>query len=178
MEEVWKPIPGFEGYYEASNMGNIRSLDRFTKNRWGSCTFHKSQLMKCRIVKNGYAHVKLTKDGNKFEPLVHRIIADMFIPNPDNLPQINHKNGDKSDNRVSNLEWCTSSQNQLHSRRVLKRHCGKSRKPVICLETGETFDSLTSAGKTLGINSGGIYYVCEGRNKQAKGMHFKYADIK
>lgn len=174
MQEIWKPIPGYEGYYEASSLGRIRSVDRYTHNGWGSYTYHKSQLMKCRIVSNGYAHVKLTKNGQRSEPLVHRIIAVVFLPNPFNLPQINHRDGNKANNAVSNLEWCTGSDNQLHSRRILKRVCGKKRKPVICLETGIRYETAHHAARDMRLNPASIYYVCEGRNKHAGGFHFSY----
>ncbi len=176
MDEIWKPIPGYEGYYEASNLGRIRSVDRYTRNRWGSKTFHKSQFMKCRVVTNGYTHVKLTKKGKKCEPLVHRIIASLFVPNIDNLPQVNHIDGNKKNNCASNLEWCTNSENQLHSRRVLKRICGLPRKPVMCIETGEFFETAHHAARALNLNAAGIYSVCEGRNSHTGGWHFKYVD--
>lgn len=175
MTEAWLPIPGYEGYYEASNLGRIRSVDRYTESRWGTPTFHKSQLMKCRVVSNGYQHVMLTKDGQKREPLVHRIIAEIFLPNPEGKPQVNHKDGDKSNNQVSNLEWCTESQNQLHSRRVLNNVCGLPRRKVECLDTGEIFETAHHAARAYGLHPAGVYQVCEGRGHQTRGMHFKYA---
>ena len=96
MNEEWRPIPGYEGYYEVSNIGRVRSPNRYTKSGWGTPVFHPSQMMKCRVVSNGYRHVKLTKDGRRWEPLVHRLVAEAFLPNPQNLPQVNHKDGDKS----------------------------------------------------------------------------------
>lgn len=174
MQEIWKPVPGYEGYYEVSSLGRIRSIDRCTKNRWGSETFHRSQVMKCRIFKNGYAHVKLTKDGKRYEPSVHRLVAIAFIPNPNELPQVNHIDGDKANNTVQNLEWCTGSENQLHSRRVLNRVCGLPRKAVMCLETGITYESSHHAARAMKLNPGGIYRVCEGVISHTGGMHFTY----
>lgn len=174
MDEIWKPIPGYEGYYEASSCGRIRSVERYTRNRWGGYTHRKAQLMKCRIVANGYAHVKLTKNGQSAEPLVHRLIADSFLPNPTDLPQVNHIDGNKTNNAVSNLERCTESDNQLHSRRILKRICGKKHKPVICLETGICYETAHHAARDMELNPAGIYYVCEGKNKHTHGLHFSY----
>ena len=176
MNEEWRPIPGYEGYYEVSNIGRVRSLNRYTKSGWGTPVFHPSQMMKCRVVSNGYRHVKLTKDGRRCEPLVHRLVAEAFLPNPQNLPQVNHKDGDKSNDIVSNLEWCTHSDNQLHSRRILKRVCGLPRKRVECIDTGEVFETAHHAARAYNLNPGGVYYVCEGKNRHAGGMHFKYAN--
>lgn len=174
--EEWRPIPGYEGYYEVSNMGRVKSLNRYTQSRWGTPIFHKSQMMKCRVASNGYRHVKLTKEGRCKEPLVHRLVAEAFLTNPLNLPQVNHKDGNKSNDVVSNLEWCSQSENQLHSRRVLKRVCGLPRKPVECIDTGEVFETAHHAARAYGLRPAGVYYVCEGRNTHAGGMHFKYVN--
>ena len=176
MSEIWKPIPGYEGYYEASTYGRVRSVDRYTINRWGSKTFHGSQIMKCRKFKNGYMHVKLTKNGKGVEPSVHRLIAITFIPNPGNLSQVNHIDGNKSNNYITNLEWCSSSENQLHSRRVLNRICGLTRKKTLCIDTGEIFDSTHHAARAFNLSPGGVYNVCIGKNKHTGGMHFKFVD--
>lgn len=174
MTEVWKEIEGYEGYYEVSSFGRVRSIDRYVKGRWDAQIFCASRFMKCKRVKNGYLHVKLTKDGERKEPLVHRLVASAFIPNPEGLEQVNHIDGDKTNNNVDNLEWCSASQNQLHSRRVLKRICGHPRKPVICLENRKVYESAHHAARDLGLNPAGIYYTCEGRNKQTGNMHFEY----
>ena len=173
-DETWKPIAGFEGFYEVSSYGNVRGIDRFVMNKWGHMIFHASQNMKCRVVSNGYAHVKLRKDGHGYEPLVHRLVAEAFIPNPLNIPQINHIDGNKANNAVSNLEWCTGSENQLHSRRVLKRVCGRKRRPVKCLETNEIFESSYHAARNKGLKPIKVYHLCTGRIKQTDGLHFVF----
>lgn len=103
--EIWKDIEGFEGYYKVSNYGNVMSLKR---------TGATGGLIKPYEHTKGYSKVSLWK-GNKGKKMsIHRLVATAFIPNPDNKPQTNHKNGVRDDNHVSNLEWCTNSENQIH----------------------------------------------------------------
>lgn len=89
-------------------------------------------------------------------------------------PRDGRTDGNKTNNAVSNLEWCTGSDNQLHNRRILKRICGKKHKPVICLETGICYETAHHAARDMGLNPAGIYYVCEGKNKHTHGLHFSY----
>ena len=98
MMEEWKAIPGYEGLYEVSNMGNVRNVRRNTLLRLSKDCY-------------GYIQVSLYKNGRRTGLRVHRLVAEAFIPNPDNLPQVNHKDEDKSNNRVDNLEWCDSKYN-------------------------------------------------------------------
>jgi len=111
MEEIWKD---YIVNYQASNLGRIKSLPREVKFGIGYRTT-KEKILKFGLGSNGYYFVNLSVNGKIMIKYVHRIITETFIPNPDNLPQVNHKNGDKFDNRVSNLEWCTSQQNISHS---------------------------------------------------------------
>jgi len=104
--EIWASIPSLPGY-EASTHGNIRSLPKITRKGIRLIKPHKSPA--------GYLCLTPSINGETFTRLVHRLIAETFIPNPDNLPMVNHKNGIKTDCRASNLEWCTPSENQLHS---------------------------------------------------------------
>lgn len=106
--ETWKPIAGYENYYEVSNTGFIRSIKR-------------SKLLQQAANHRGYFRVALSKDGVSKQVTVHRVVAEIFIPNPENKPTINHKNGIKTDNRVENLEWATYSENMIHSCNVIKR---------------------------------------------------------
>ena len=115
MKEIWKPIAGFEGLYEASNTGKIRSLDRTleTPSKYGFYyrTYKGKILAQCFDGKKNYLHVNLCKNGKSSIKLVHRIIAETFIPNPKNLPEINHKDEDKTNNLITNLEWCNHKYN-------------------------------------------------------------------
>lgn len=110
MEEIWKPIKGYEGLYEVSNLGRVRSLDRCVVYANGQVHIHRGKILRPGI-SNGYMQVHLCKCGDMKQPLVHRLVADAFIPNPENLPQVNHKDENPSNNEVSNLEWCTSEYN-------------------------------------------------------------------
>lgn len=102
-KEEWKDIPGYENTYQVSNLGRVRSL-KYRKT-------NKTKILKISFFRTGYARVNLQKDKQSVSKLVHRLVAEAFIPNPDNKPEVNHINGDKSDNNIKNLEWMTSSEN-------------------------------------------------------------------
>lgn len=105
MEEEWKDIPGYEGYYKVSNMGNIKSFKR---------NIEKGTVLKTIMGKRGYPLINLTIDGKSSQFLIHRLVATCFLDNPDNLPIINHKDLNKTNNYVNNLEWCTYRDNVSH----------------------------------------------------------------
>jgi hypothetical protein len=160
--EIWRDIPGYEGRYQASNLGRIRSQQR--------------GLLKPFINHNGYMVAPLTKEGEKVRTGAHRLVAQAFIPNPENKEQINHKNGIKTDNRVENLEWVTCSENNLHRRRVLNGGGGRPARPVVCLTTGERFPSITAAAQATGSTLVKILQVCQGKRKRTNGMAWAYAE--
>ena len=114
-KEIWKDITGYEGYYQVSNKGRIRSVDRTVIGRGGMKMFRKSLIKGIYTDKLGYYHVGLSKEGVLKRHLVHRLIALHFIPNPDNKRCINHIDHNPSNNELSNLEWCTHSENTIHS---------------------------------------------------------------
>jgi hypothetical protein len=115
-EEIWLPIPEYKGIYEVSNMGRIRSLDRITVCSIGRHMRFKGRILKARSVKpTGYLMVNLSKNNKNEDLLVHRLVAQAFIPNPSKFPIVNHKDCDKSNSRANNLEWCTESENTLHA---------------------------------------------------------------
>lgn len=107
MIEEWRPVIGYEGLYEVSSYGRVRSVDRYVKTCYGSYRLHKGKVLSPGIRPDGYLVVSLQYKMFR----VHRIVAEAFLPNPDNLPQVNHKDEDKSNNRVDNLEWCDSKYN-------------------------------------------------------------------
>lgn len=108
---------------------------------------------------------------------IHRLVAMAFIPNPENYTDVNHKDGNKKNNHVSNLEWCTHSANVLHSFRVLGRvHIAKrSTKAVLCVTTGKVYESAVEAAKELGLFTSNISMICNGKSKSTKGYRFKFA---
>lgn len=112
MQEVYKPIKGYEGLYEVSNLGNVKSLSKIRGR-----AFTAERLLKPRIV-NGYVMVTLCKESKRFNASVHRLIAEAFIPNPENKETINHIDGNKQNNSIDNLEWATQRENNLHAYRT------------------------------------------------------------
>lgn len=114
-KEIWKDIEGYEGYYQVSNFGNVKSLDRVIEHlRFGFCQ-RKGGLRRLSTDSDGYHRVGLYKDGKGKHFFVHRLVAQAFIPNPESKPEVNHINAVKTDNNVSNLEWVTNIENITHA---------------------------------------------------------------
>lgn len=141
MEEEWRDVVSYEDIYQISNFGKVRSLSRKIVYPNGAIHPYRERILQVYITPNGYPSVVLGKDGVNTRFSVHRLVAQAFIPNPDDLPQVNHIDGDKTNNRVDNLEWCTEKENYWHSVKILKKHI----KPIRCRETGKSFSSIKSA---------------------------------
>jgi len=150
--EIWKPIPNYEGSYEVSSEGRVRSIDKLVKTgiRHSETRLRKGRTLKPNLKRNGYLTIDLSKDNKVKTTTIHRIVAKVFIDNPENLPQVNHKDGIKSDNRVSNLEWCDNSYNQQHRYDKLG-HIG-NRKKVLCIQTNQVHGSSKQAAEWLNAN--------------------------
>lgn len=121
MEEVWKDIKGYEGLYQVSSLGRIKSLDRYIERKDGTVYFWKGKIMSPAISNTGYLVTSIYKNKKKKQVQIHRLVAEAFIPNPNNRPEVNHINGKRNDARIDNLEWVNRSENQLHAFRVLGR---------------------------------------------------------
>ena len=180
--EEWRSVVGFEGKYEVSNLGRVRSLmcqKGKRKHPW---------YMKGKIDRYGYPVVCLRRNGKNKHIPVHRLVATAFIPNPEGKETVNHRNGLKTDNRTFNLEWATQSEQECHKYRVLgqksagfsKKYMDEHKRRVRCIETGIIYESAAEAGRKLRntIETSCIIAVCKGRkhHKTAWGYHWEYAD--
>ena len=192
MKEIWKDIVGYEGLYQISNYGRIKSLKRELKQFDGtgySIHPYKERILSQTQHKQGYLMVGLCKNCKSHLYQVHRLVGKAFIPNPNNLPEINHKFGNKSDNRVKSLEWCTRLHNQreaeklglIHSPMRIAGEGHPSNKKILRLNNQDKvikeYYSITSAGKDIGISMKHISY-CIRYNRPDKITHsfWKYKE--
>lgn len=172
MDDTWSKINGYSNYSVSKN-GEIRN-DMTGKIKSG------------RNNRYGYSVVDLYSNGKRQTERVHRLVANTFIPNPENKSQVNHINGDKQNNSISNLEWCTASENMRHafdiglvepSRSMLGKrnpNAGRHGRSVRIVETGEVFSSITECEKAIGGNNRHICDCLSGRQNTHRGYHFEY----
>ena len=158
--EVWKDILGYEGRYQVSNKGRVKSL------------ISNGRILKTFVCGSGYEEVILHGKGQRKPKLIHRIVAELFVPNESGKSEVNHKDGNKFNNDSTNLEWVTPSENILHSYTALN-HKAFARN-VKCVETHEVFDSLKEAATKYGLQSPLIWKCCNGRQKTTGGFHWEY----
>ena len=190
MEEIWQPIPEYEGHYEASNYGNVRSIPKRINQKsrggnWYSREYPGMVLAKS-ILNNGYEAVGLSKSGRMTGKLVHRLVLSAFEPNTENKRTVNHKNGIRNDNNIGNLEWATTSENISHSYRELGRRAPMqgmtgiahhASKPVIQKNQdgsiARQWDAAMDAVR-CGFDSSCISRCCNGASKSHKGYIWEY----
>lgn len=178
MKEIWKPIPGYEGYYEASSLGRIRSVCRFVNAKYGK-RLHKGRILILFPDRDGYLKTSVCKNNIAKSAFVHRLIAETFLENPLGLPVINHKNEIKTDNRVENLEFCSIQYNNTYNGRM-QRIANKKKKPITQLSLEgkplKTWDCPGSASSELGINRSNIVEVLHGHRHKAGGYRWEYVN--
>lgn len=173
-QEIWKPIKGYEGIYEVSSFGRIKSISRkrgFIKG--------KTRILKPIIKDNGYAQINLYKDNIYTRHYIHRIVAQEFIQNKNNLPCINHKDYNKLNNSIDNLEWCSYSHNNSYSN--CQAIAGKTKRiPIVQYDLQgnkiREWESATQAGHTLNIANTCITACCRGRARKAGGYMWRYRE--
>ena len=164
MDEIWLPVKGYEDCYQVSSIGRVKSLARYVKNTNKSYRKLPERILTLGKLNDGYLGVALHRNQVPKYVKVHRLVADAFIENPNNLPVVNHIDGNKQNNVVDNLEWCTVAQNNEHARltgltpypceaflQAGRNHGVESKKRVMLLETGQIFESRTDAHRILGV---------------------------
>lgn len=180
MEQVeWRPVLGYEDRYIVSSTGEVRSLDVKLGSRNGSYRIKKGKKIGTRKNNAGYWTVSLCRDSTAYQTTVHRVVASAFISNPYNKPQVNHIDGNKNNNHVSNLEWVTDNENKIHS----SIENGGTQRPqraveVINESTGEilVFDGLRVAERALGLDHTSTLRTVSGRQKSHHGYTIRYAE--
>lgn len=177
--EEWRPVVGYEGLYEVSSFGRVRSLDKYKKQWRGGKIFVQGRIMQPKTKKNGYLGLILSKNGKQKNVLIHRLVAKAFIPNPHNLPCVNHKTECKTFNHFSALEWCDVSYNTKYGSGI-KRTAEKLSKPIVQLSLNGNFikkwESATVVERELGFFKTHITKCCRGKLKSAYGFKWEYAD--
>ena len=171
MEEIWKDIIGYEGIYQISSLGRIKSFQQ--RNQFGN---KKARILSGWKTKSHYPKIILIKDGKKERKYIHRLIAEAFIPNPNHYKFINHIDGNKQNYSIENLEWCTQKYNMLHAQFTLKKQFASAIRPIV-RDDNKFYFSITEASKDLGCNISCICDQIAGRKKRIKGHTFKYADL-
>ena len=161
MIEEMKDVKYYEGEYAITRDGKVWSYKR-------------KKFLKPELVR-GYYYVNLCKNGKKKRFRIHRLVAEAYIPNPEGLPQVNHKDENPQNNCASNLEWCDAKYNANYGTRT-ERSNKKRSKPVYCIELDKTFYGARQAARELGLDNSSIIKCCKGRYKTHGGFHWMYAE--
>lgn len=173
VSEIWKDIPEYKGLYQISNLGNVRSLSRIVKG-YKSNYLISTRNKKKTINSVGYEIVGLWKNNIQNIALIHRLVANAFIENPNNYPEINHIDGNKANNDISNLEWCSGSMNVQHA---YNTGLSSRNKPVECVETGRVFRSQSEAARVMNVCQAAIGHAVRNGTKSC-GYHWKFKETK
>lgn len=181
--EEWKPVVGYEGLYEVSDWGNVRSLDVYLPSKGGSLALRRGRQLKQYLDKDGYCRVGIHKGGKESTVGVHQLVALAFIPNPENLPIIDHINGIRNDNRVENLRWFTvklnNSTEQAKHKKSLAAFKRKDNKKIIYQYTldGELvaeYESTSEAERVKGYGRSALSKCALGKQGTSYGYIWSY----
>lgn len=181
-EEIWKDIEGYEGRYQVSNYGDVKSCERHEILCDGRERTRKMRMLKPYTDKHGYKYVTLFKKGDAIKKKIHRLVGQAFIPNPEKLPCINHKDENPSNNHISNLEWCSVKYNNTYGSRIQrmveKKINGKKSKPVIQVtlkgEVVNIYPSANEVKRQLGWDVGGVCHACNNDFPTYKGYVWRF----
>ena len=182
--EVWKDIKGFEGRYQVSNMGRVKSLERTVTRKNGRKQIIQERILKTHPYRDGYLRVALYDScGKRKSFLVHRLVCEAFHKNPENKPCVNHIDEDKTNNTASNLEWCTVKENNNYGTRNERagKASGKARSKSVGQYTRDgklikVWQSAIDVERQLGFSQGNISKVTRGKRKTAYGYVWKYVE--
>lgn len=189
MEEIWKAIPGYEGYYEVSNTGRVKSITRTIIDKRGITHYIEEKEIYIRINNNGYKTVSLSKEGIRKMFLIHRLVAIAFLPNPDNLPIVNHKDENPANNNVENLEWCnykynsnygtskkrmSQSKQNKHTKKIWKCDCHTHERIELFNSIGDASENIKN-DRNIGISA--ISKCANGHQKSAYGYYWEFDDL-
>ena len=183
MIEIWKEHPLYNGIYLVSNTGKIKSVNQMIPCKSGTTRIHKGRELRQYKNESGYLCVVLSIDKKTKIKKVHRLVAETFLSNPKNKPQVNHIDCDKTNNNLSNLEWCTNSENMIHAyKNGLRANDKKARtnehrkQCVYCVELNKTYKSIKQAAEELGLYSSNICLCCKNNQRKTGNYHFKYLE--
>lgn len=179
MTEEWRDIPGYEGFYQVSNFGEVRSVSRDVVTKDGRIFHYKEKSLSPSSVRGGYQGVMLCKSGVNKSIMVHRLVAQSFLANPDNLPEVNHKDRNVTNNRADNLEWCTRLYNSRYDGAVARRSA-LYKKPVRQLSLNNViineYSSVKEASRQTGICRTSISKAATGAISKAGGFKWQHLD--
>ena len=178
MNEIWKDIEGYEGCYQVSNLGRVKSLERSYINSRGRVRRTKESIIKQFIEKRGYSLVVLSHKGSKKTFQTHRLVALAFIPNIDNKATVNHKNFNKSENTVDNIEWMSVAENNQHAIDAGVITGPKGKRCMIWNGINKhIFDTAKASDEFIGCARGGTSDVCRGKTNSIYGWKAKWIEV-